>query len=288
MIQTKNNRLLVEGKWFDLIYAYQFLRRLVTPFVKTDAYKLGIIDKEGNNLIPKSDFTTDDQRNAYTYFNVLIFNLKKLLGKLPFGKTALASFAAAVLLLREERHHGNQIRLVTDCDLMESEYHKMYKEIYDNRDRFSSMIKEFDCLLIEEKSGILEEEETSDLPTLQTQTSTVSALRKKQKKGGIIRRNTLPEDVVGDPEGIESHGEYKIFVVDNATFLAARAGKTRYDRYAKYVGNASLGENIRNYAVANPKMPVILKDEKTGSLCFLKMGSDAKKTIEKYHSRNKQ
>lgn len=284
MITTKNNQLLVEGKWFDLIYAYQFLRRLVTPFVKTDAYKLGIIDKEGNNLIPKKDFTTDDQRNAYTFFNILVFNLKKLLGKIPFGKTALASFAAAVLLLREERHHGNQIRLVTNCDLMESEYHKMYKEIYENRDNFCGMIKEISLLLIEEESVIFEDMETGDLPTLQTQLSTIG----KKKKDKMIRRDSLPEDVVGDPDGIESHGEYKIFVVDNDTFLAARSGKTRYDRYNKYVGNAALGENIRNYAVANPRMPVILKDEKTGSLCFLKMGSDAKKTIEKYHSRNKQ
>lgn len=289
MITTKDNQLLVEGKWFDLIYAYQFIRRLVTPFEKTDAFKLGIIDKDGNNLIPRKDFKSEEQKDAYTYFNVMVFNLKKLLGKIPLGKTTLASFVAGLLLLREERNRTNQILLASDYNLLESEYMKLYKDISKSRDSFSTLIKEVDLMLTEEKDRQMEEDmATADLPTLKTQTSTVSALRKKQKKDSIIRRSVIPESADEDPEGVESHGEYKIFTVDNATFLEARAGKTRYERYNKYVGKATLGENIRSYAIANPKMPVILKDEKTGSLCFLKYGSRAADTIKNYYGRKSQ
>ena len=88
----------------ELYFLYSFLKRLVTKFEKTDAYKLGIIDKNGKVLIKKRDFTTIEQRNAYTMMDTLIFNLKKLLGKIPFGKTTIASYAAALLLLREEKN----------------------------------------------------------------------------------------------------------------------------------------------------------------------------------------
>ena len=54
----------------ELYFLYSFLKRLVTKFEKTDAYKLGIIDKNGKVLIKKRDFTTIEQRNAYTIMNL--------------------------------------------------------------------------------------------------------------------------------------------------------------------------------------------------------------------------
>lgn len=88
---------------FNAAFLYFFIKKLVTPFDKTKAYELGIIDKDGNNLIPRSQFTSNEQRLAYTQFDVVIFNLKKLLAKLPAGKTRLATFAAALWLLKEEK-----------------------------------------------------------------------------------------------------------------------------------------------------------------------------------------
>jgi len=34
----------------DIFLVYQFLKRLVTPFDKTDAYKLGLFDAAGKSL----------------------------------------------------------------------------------------------------------------------------------------------------------------------------------------------------------------------------------------------
>jgi hypothetical protein len=81
---------------------YQFLKRLATPFEKWDAYKLGIIDKQGNILKSRKDFETAEERDALRLFDVVVLNLKKLIGKVPGGKTQLATYAAALLLLRED------------------------------------------------------------------------------------------------------------------------------------------------------------------------------------------
>ena len=40
------------GRAIDLFVTYRFIKLLVTPFEKTDAFKLGIIDKDGNRVIP--------------------------------------------------------------------------------------------------------------------------------------------------------------------------------------------------------------------------------------------
>ena len=115
--------VLVQGS--ELYFLFSFLKRLVTKFEKTDAYKLGIIDKKGKVLIKKRDFTTIEQRNAYTMMDTLIFNLKKLLGKIPFGKTTIASYAAALLLLREEKN----LQMMLDEEKLEEEFLILYEDM---------------------------------------------------------------------------------------------------------------------------------------------------------------
>lgn len=84
----------------DLFNIYQFLKRLVTPFEKWDAYETGVIDKDGKVIVPAEERTREQDR-SWGYYDRLLANLKKLLGKIPGGKTRLASFAAALLLLKE-------------------------------------------------------------------------------------------------------------------------------------------------------------------------------------------
>jgi hypothetical protein len=84
----------------DLYLAYRFLKNLVLPFENWEAYKTGVIDKDGSILITKKN-RTPEQRDSFGYFDLIGMNLKKLLGKLPGGKSAIASYAAALLLLKE-------------------------------------------------------------------------------------------------------------------------------------------------------------------------------------------
>ena len=88
------------SKVTDLILVYQFLRRLTTPFNETPAFDLGIIDERGNRIKSK-ELKTTEEKNAYGYFDRLVFNVKKLLERLPGGKNRLASYGAALFLIKE-------------------------------------------------------------------------------------------------------------------------------------------------------------------------------------------
>ncbi len=85
----------------DLFITYKFIRLLTTKWNKTDAYKEGVIDDKGKLLV-KSAQRTSAQDKAYTVFDKLVFNIKRILEKVPFGKSQIASYAAALFLLKEE------------------------------------------------------------------------------------------------------------------------------------------------------------------------------------------
>lgn len=85
----------------DKYMAFMFLRILTTPWTDMEAYKLGIIDDEGNVLKKRSQLKTAEEKNAAGYFDRLVWNIKKVLGTIPLGRTRMASFAAALYLLRE-------------------------------------------------------------------------------------------------------------------------------------------------------------------------------------------
>ena len=85
----------------DVYVAYKFVKILSTPWKKTDAYKLGIIDDEGKVLKKSKELETSQERKAYTIFHRLIWNVKRLLDKLPPTRTRIGSFAAALWMLRE-------------------------------------------------------------------------------------------------------------------------------------------------------------------------------------------
>jgi hypothetical protein len=88
----------------DLVYTFRFLKLLVTPFEETDAYKAGIIDGDG---VRRKDFDFNKSENKtawaeyYTPFHRLVYNVKRFLTNIPGGKSRLASFAAALYLIRE-------------------------------------------------------------------------------------------------------------------------------------------------------------------------------------------
>ena len=85
----------------DLGYAFRFLKLLTTPWNKLKAYELGIIDENGKNLKKAKELKTKEEKSAYTIFHRLVFNIKRLLNKIPGGKSTLASYAAALYLIKE-------------------------------------------------------------------------------------------------------------------------------------------------------------------------------------------
>ena len=98
----------------DLYFLYTFLKRLTTPFDKTKAFEFGIIDDKGKVLRKRSTLKTSEERASYTLMDTLIFNMKKLMAKIPFGSSKLMSYAASLFLLKERR----SLKMLTDEDLL--------------------------------------------------------------------------------------------------------------------------------------------------------------------------
>ena len=116
------------GRAIDLFVTYRFIKLLVTPFEDTPAFKLGIIDKNGNRVrLPKSTrvtpLNTIEEKGAYTILHKLVFNIKKIFGKVPGLRTKLGTYAAALFLLKDTFKES-----VDDPDVFEKEFMKYLKE----------------------------------------------------------------------------------------------------------------------------------------------------------------
>ena len=117
------------GRAIDLFVTYRFLKLLTTPFEKQEAYKLGIIDENGNRIKkPKStkpalELSTTELKNAYTILHKLVFNIKKIFAKVPGLRTKVGTYAAALFLLKDTFKES-----VNDPDMIEKEFMKYLKE----------------------------------------------------------------------------------------------------------------------------------------------------------------
>jgi len=128
------------GSAIDLFVSYRFLKLLTTPFKRTDAFKLGIVDENGNRITKKDsdavavELATTQQKNAYTILHKLVFNIKKLFNKVPGLRTKVGTYAAALFLLKDTfKEH------VEDPNFFESELIKYLKE---NNIEFDNEISE--------------------------------------------------------------------------------------------------------------------------------------------------
>ena len=116
------------GRAIDLFVTYRFIRLLTTPFEKTEAFKLGIIDKAGNRVLQKgttlaTELNTAEERNAYTILHKLVFNIKKIFAKVPGLRTKVGTYAAALFLLKDTfKEH------VEDPAVFEKEFMKYLQE----------------------------------------------------------------------------------------------------------------------------------------------------------------
>lgn len=98
---------LEEGRAIDLFVAYRFLRILTTPWENQEAFKLGIIDKDGKLLRKANTLKTEEEKSSFTLLHRLIFNLKRILHKIPGVKTKIGTYATALYLLKQ--HFATQV-----------------------------------------------------------------------------------------------------------------------------------------------------------------------------------
>ena len=229
----------------NIYFVYQFLKKLVTPFNKTKAFDLGIIDETGKILKRRRDLETSEEKDAYNLSDTLIWNIKKLMGKIPGGKSRLASYAAALWLIKEQQD-GYKI---TEEEL-ELQFFDQFEKMYNNDLVFdSATLKKFEDILNE------------DSPTTAMGGGNLAVrgipLLKKPPKGLVMKR----------------FGGIDVFAIDPTYFQKSRLGKKKYTRYSGYVGEDEAGEYIRAFARKYPKKPIIVMDSSTGCMQYLRHGS---------------
>jgi len=230
----------------NIYFVYQFLKKLVTPFEKTDAFKLGIIDEKGKILKRRRDLETSEEKDAYNLSDTLIWNIKKLMGKIPGGKSRIASYAAALYLIKEQSDGYK----VTEEEL-ELQFFDTFERMYNNDLEFDARtLKKFEDVLIE------------DTPTTNMGSGNIATrgipLLKNPPKGVVMKR----------------FGGIDVFSLDPKHFQKSRLGKKKYTRYSSYVGEDDTGQYIRAWARKYPKKPIIVMDSQSGCMQYLRHGSE--------------
>lgn len=126
----------------DLFLVYQFLRRLATPFEEWDAFKTGVIDERGNILKKRKDRLLVKERESFGLFDLMILKIKRLIEKVPGGKTRIASYAAALYLIKEDWESMSEEQLEASIE----EYFSNLETIEESTDfkfeLFSSLMDE--------------------------------------------------------------------------------------------------------------------------------------------------
>jgi hypothetical protein len=220
-------------KFVDIYIVYQLVKRLATPFEKTAAFKLGIIDKRGTVLRPIKSLKTAEEKNAWTWLDILLNNLKRALVHLPGGKSRFFAYAASLYMLKEPLKELRNISHLTGGALLEHIYSP-------NTDNY-----------LMEAAEIIHED------AMMTGSGQVAGIGTGPDGAGSVHRK-------GQFAGCE------VFEVDSDTFHKCRFGKKKYHRYERYVGTGPVGEDIKNYGKANRKKGIILMDRMTRSMFYLR------------------
>jgi ADP-glucose pyrophosphorylase len=95
----------------DTYIAYRIITILVKPWNRQDAYEFGIIDEKGKVLRKYKTLKNAKEKASYTLLIRFVFNLKRILAKLPGGKSKMGSYAvAALVFLREEAEDNKELK----------------------------------------------------------------------------------------------------------------------------------------------------------------------------------
>lgn len=264
-------------------YAYRFVRLLTQDWRQTDAYKFGLIDGDGELVrSPKSK----REKKAYSLFHRLVWNLRRLLQKVPLGRSTISRYASALYLLKEHCETNlagfNDFHLLEKCfvnEMLDEDTRKIVTTLCESKQ--PKLEKGSYDIIIRENESIVTININEDLEPVDT----VLGLSIFEHNGLVFTVDDcvkiINEDVsTGNMDGGTSAGSSevsygsfanaRVYTVDSDRFYKSMQGKNKYHKYDKYVGSDEVGESIRQYGRANPSKPIILKDSTTGSMIYLK------------------
>ena len=289
----------------DVVIAYTFIKDMTIAFDKTKAFKEGIIDKDGKFLVKKGDATSSQKNNWPNKLTVLAWNIKRLLSKVGIGKSAIASFASALYLLKEEVEEN-------DMDSIQRRVLSLVEETIFDADRERMINEAFESSLfpidLEPGSYVVSGEIVSvneskkpkvyHMGVALYEGRTVSGKKLTFSKsdieeevptnnvgGGMIKGAAPGEDppirIKKKKKKIyELMGRYTVFEVSPEEFEKCTCAKRKFEKWNKFFDEDSeTGTSIKKYSHHNPEKGIILKNSETGqTMMFRRRWSDQRLT----------
>ncbi len=219
----------------DNLITLRILRLFTMKYKDTNAYKLGLINEKGQQLVPMKNFTRPDQYNSYTLLHRLVFRLRGLLEKVPFVKNRLANYAAALLLVREKIVSEEEFHESDDVLLEKIEQYKKRPGMYLAE---KAVKRHLDDDAPANATGPAVAG-TSGSGTVVVPPSAVKAYKKKNRKKGLFR-------------------------VSPETFDKFSKGKRKFERWSNYLNLENEAERkIYDFARRHPDAMIVLQDTVT-------------------------
>ena len=234
----------------DNLIAFRILYKLVQPFDKTDAFKLGIIDKNGKLLCSTDSLRTDEEKDAYNYLTRLCFNLKRLLAKVPGGASMLGSLVAAYYLIKEsvETHNFDEIE-----------------------ERFNTLLSENVChveeqLLVEKFLVMLEDDLLTEEGEAPTNSVASGQMASFEKPIGFKKRNNWKD--LPKAFGLTS------FEISDKAYNGYKSAKAKGARWDSHLvpsdEDKDTYDKIRQFAKTYPAKPILIKPKSHDSYQYIR------------------
>jgi len=274
---------------------YQFIRLLIKPFDQTDAFKLGIIDADGNYLKKQGDLKTPEEKKASNIFTRLVWNIKKILNKVPLVRSKLGTFATALYLIREQAEY-----IGADAELIETTLVDYFRRTH------PGIIAEMESLDFSDmKDGFLIENlELSpigsfmNIPMFRIEDRVVSAIELQEvavnAAGGVIGGGAVqPESPtikgydtplaakagatarmfrrkpVFNKEDRDVFLGKNVYEMENDDYFKCMNGRTRYERWGRKINAEDIEhQELRKYMQKFGE--AIIKNKTTGEMTYFR------------------
>ena len=256
----------------DLFVAYKFIKILTTDFEKTDAFKLGIIDKNGKILKKRKDLR-GEERAAYTIFHTLIWNLKKVLARVPGLKSKLGSYATALFLLKEaynkEYKQGGEVlveRILEHLRVKDDELDVLFESKFQDK-HLSAGVYVANQEIVTPSFDVIEEGDVivvgnDKLPLDEMKDVHIySAVHMNSGEEIVINKSSVEkinEDITTAPEEVAGMA---VFDVDHVPHEMVH-GRKNYERWGKDRFNSlddTMKSTIRKYSYKNKGKDIALR-----------------------------
>lgn len=81
------------------------------------------------------------------------------------------------------------------------------------------------------------------------------------------------DPIMGKPIRRKKYAGKQVFVVDPTTYHKAYLGKKKFEHYEKYLEGSPMADEIREFARTNWDESIVIENEQTGAMVYLKYGS---------------